>query len=118
MTFTVSVSDNGSPVLSDAKVYELKVLDVPHAADINNLTLMSDIEVFPNPATDYIRIIVLSITDNTLIRVINYLGVCVFEQKMLTNQIRINTTSFPIGIYCILLITDGMISESRNVVII
>jgi alpha-L-arabinofuranosidase len=118
VTFTVSVSDNGSPVLTDVKEYILKVNDEPATVGITTTNIIHRLQVFPNPAENELNVLLPEIKRNTIVRMVNYQGIVVFSQKAVSDLIRINTTLLPVGLYCIQLVLEGSITDTKNVVII
>ena len=75
---------------------------------------LSDVylEVYPNPANDYINVI---IPDNSIqtISIIDVTGITVKEEQITSTHVTINTADLPSGIYFIIGKGDDTVYKSR-----
>jgi len=79
---------------------------------VEELTLEESIEVYPNPAIDYVN--VNSTIDINTIIVLDYLGQVVYEMKVVEdNSLQLNTASYEAGIYFIKVYTEEGIAIKR-----
>ena len=79
---------------------------------VEELTLEESIEVYPNPAVDYVN--VNSTVDINTITVLDYLGQLVYEMKVVeNNNIKLNTASYEAGVYFIKIYTEEGIAIKR-----
>ena len=79
---------------------------------VEELTLEESIEVYPNPAVDYINVI--SSKGINTITVFDYLGQIIYEMKVVEdNNIKLNTASYGAGVYFIKVYTEEGIAVKR-----
>lgn len=82
---------------------------------INANQIIGLINVFPNPAKDYITI--TSASPITNIRITNYVGQEVFNNRINKSTIqKINTGNFKPGIYLIEVATDGKVLTKKIII--
>ena len=85
---------------------------VPCYVGVEELTLEESIEVYPNPAVDFVNVI--STIDINTITVLDYLGQLVYEMKVVEdNNIKLNTASYESGVYFIKVYTEEGIAVKR-----
>jgi hypothetical protein len=116
--FTVDVSDNGSPALSDEKEYSLEILDKPVLTVINSRVFKNNIIVYPNPAGNYLTIKVDGSTKNMVIRIINSKGVVVTNQRISPDLTIITTSNLVNGLYYLQVLSEGQVIGIRTIEII
>lgn len=66
-----------------------------------------DIEIYPNPAKDHIRIVTANIADNSMIAIFNLEGKIVWEKETNSSVHEINLSRFADGIYTIRILNQG-----------
>jgi hypothetical protein len=111
----------GSPSDLDS-YYNLETNTIYNLKEGGDITLsykdkkdpIESLEVFPNPAEDFLMIKGNSIQS---IRICNTLGEVVWEKKVSTDQLSINTSSFPAGFY-IVKINCGGVDDCRLIQIL
>lgn len=84
--------------------YVLGVWDEEHAI-INENNSSLNINIYPNPAKDFIKLSTNS-CQMSIVSVYNHLGILVEEIEVNSNDIEINTSEYSNGIYLIDIITD------------
>ena len=96
------------------------------SSGVNNLQARnstSDVQVFPNPATDVINIQLPSdVSSTSIIEMINSAGTIVFQKRLSRIQMshgvyKIRSMQFPKGVYILHVKRDSMKSLSTNIVI-
>jgi alpha-L-arabinofuranosidase len=118
ITFTVEVSDNGSPSLSDEKEFTLEVMAIPVLVAVNYPALKNNLEVYPNPAGNKITIIIPDLKVNLVINMIDSKGIIVCSKKVSSGHTIIETSNLSNGLYYIQVIADGRVVAIQNVVIL
>lgn len=117
-TQSISVSDSG--------VYCVTVSDANGCSDndcvyvdillgLNDIT-SSSFEVYPNPASDMIRINMHRFS-NSIIRITSMQGVKVYETEALQSETEISVNDFASGIYLLEVLHDGIKSTQKISVI-
>lgn len=77
----------------------------------------NNINIFPNPATQSVKIIGEEIAEDTVIKIINLNGMVVFEEYMDGNdKLMIDTSSLPGGIYVVKTTSPGKSSYNKLIV--
>jgi O-glycosyl hydrolase len=113
-TVTVTVTNNGGTALggSNTTVVKFTITVVSVVNGIEETKAINDLEVYPNPATDYIHIVIpdnnvktLAITDVT--------GRIVLEESITSDQLTVNVSELPSGIYIIIAKGDDKVYKSR-----
>jgi len=87
-------------------------------SSVHNLANPSSVSIYPNPANDEIYLDFDNIdTRNSIISVINILGQTVYTTQINSDNIKINSSTFPPGVYSILQNTSNGTSNLGKVVI-
>jgi hypothetical protein len=66
-----------------------------------------DIEMYPNPAKDHIRIVTVNVTDNSMIAIFDLEGKLVWEKETNSSIHEINLSRFATGIYTVRILNRG-----------
>ena len=74
---------------------------------------ISNISIFPNPASDVLNIELLSNVNISLVEIINMQGKVVFSQKMGYNKNSINVSCLPLGVYIVKVHSDKGITMNK-----
>ena len=72
-----------------------------------NILKENRINIFPNPANDYVKFKLLSKTNISFIEIINIQGILVNQQKIVNNQNTIDVSDLSVGMYIIKINTDN-----------
>jgi len=106
VSYLKNTSDSVNEITMPAKNISIIALykDNPFVQDV--IALKEKISIFPNPVTDFINI---NFTEKVLgtLRIINSAGIFMSEINIQGNEIKIDASSLPEGIYCILIITKN-----------
>ncbi len=100
-------ANDGYPVLDYSSVNA--VISVDETSEIN-------IEIYPNPARDFIKLSAVS-GQLSAVRVYNTLGMLVEEFEMQSNEIEINVSDYKSGLYFINISTDNGDTFTEKVVV-
>lgn len=105
---TVTATYNGTPYTFDVVCHNNSVyLNGPNAVLSTNENEIDDLIIYPNPVSD-----VLNIKSNKMTNghweLINHIGQVVKTSEFMTNELQINTSKLPAGIYFIKLEDDGL----------
>ena len=115
ISFTVDVSDNGTPVLSDEKTYTLEVLDRPVLVTrIATRSLRNNLEIYPNPAREGITVKVGDPYRSMVITIVDSKGRVVYNKKVSSNRTTIRTSDLTNGIYYLRVSSNGQIIGVEN----
>ncbi len=97
--FTVTaVCDSGESEQSEAFEFELIGVSVEE--------MESDIEIYPNPAKDFVKLSANSCQLST-IRIYNHLGILIEETEMNSDEVEINVSEYNSGVYFISIQTEN-----------
>jgi len=114
-TVTVAVTNSGGTALGGNNTtivkFTITVLSVaPNAID--EATVTNNLEVYPSPATDYIQIV---IPDNSvkILTITDVTGRIVLEEPVTSDQITVNVSDLPSGIYFIIAKGDDKVFKSK-----
>jgi hypothetical protein len=118
VTFTVKVSDNGSPVLSDEREFTLEILNKPDLVKVNYAMFKNNLEVYPNPASNEIMIILPDQNEIQVLNMIDTRGNIVYSRKIISSPVKIETSDLLNGIYYIQVISDNRVLSIHKVAII
>jgi hypothetical protein len=118
ITFTVRVTDNGIPSLSDEKEYTLEVLEEPLLVSLPDAESLKDLEVYPNPATNEITVTFSENKGNLIINLVDNHGKIVGSKKASRGMTRFETSGLSNGIYYIQVLSDGRLIGVQNVALI
>jgi hypothetical protein len=113
---TPATNQNGAAfgllaVLADGTAFLLDNL-----TGIEESTTASEINIFPNPATDFVNIPLPGNEKNVTIEIINAAGKVVRTEKPNTNSINIAVNEYSKGIYFIKIKSDNLNSTSKLIV--
>ena len=97
--------NDGYPVLDTEKI---PAFDINGTIGVGENMTEADIEIYPNPASDFIKLSAIS-GQQSVVRVYNTLGMLVDEFEMNSNEIEINVSDYNSGMYFIEV--DGTISK-------
>lgn len=81
----------------------------------DDMIVDQDLEIYPNPASDYI--ILDGISANSTVRIVNIAGQMIFESNSNTSQLRLDVRDFVKGLYILNVQTPNKVSTSRKLVI-
>jgi hypothetical protein len=118
MTFTVDVSDNGSPILSDEREYTLEVLGEPNQTYIKFNSLVSNLEVYPNPSGEYLTVKIPDSGKNMTINILDNKGINVYSSKVSSDLSEIETSGISNGIYYLQVVTGGQVVATHKIEIL
>jgi hypothetical protein len=108
-TANLTVSASGvSPVI-------LQVIQQPSYVSVNENN-PSEIKVYPNPATDFVTVIVPEIAQGAFVQVFNANGEKVLEQNISKQEFRLDVSELRTGNY-LMIFTNGNTIKSRKIVI-
>lgn len=112
-THQLSYSYNDVVPLNGAQYYRIKQQDIDGVTSYSNvakadITTLSNIDIYPNPATDKIHI--KQYSDAALgwtISVTNVLGVKVISKQFYTNEAVLEIAALPVGLYTVCVSTPS-----------
>jgi hypothetical protein len=81
----------------------------------DDMIVDQDLELYPNPASDYI--ILDGIAPNSTVRIMNIAGQLVFEANSTASQIRLDVQRFAKGLYMLNVQSPDKVGTSRKLVI-
>ena len=86
---------------------------VATALNVNSISSLSDLfSIFPNPTTGKVALLLDDNTAIVKIEIIDMAGKVVYEKSKVINQISLDITNFPNGIYLVKVTTDkGVVSQ-------
>ena len=93
---------------------EFSVINVTKGAIETEKTALTEVSIYPNPATDVLNIV----SNNTInrVRILNSVGQIMFDSELNNTILNVNTTNYQSGIYFIQLETnDGIITEKVTI---
>ncbi len=91
---------NGKPIYEEVWKYMLGLCGT--STSISNQTTLAKINIFPNPANEYINIEISKKLNDLSVSVLNTLGEEVLHKRLISNQ-KIDVTSLKKGVYLIVL---------------
>jgi len=111
VTRTANITVNGlgvAPVI-------LQVIQQPSYVSILEVDALG-LKIFPNPARDYIRVIIPGLREEAVVQIFNVTGIKVFEQAFTEPDFRIDISSLGKGVFVVKVISENKFSY-RNLVI-
>ena len=93
---------------------EFSVVNVTKGAIVTEKTTLTEVSIYPNPATDVLNIV----SNNTInrVRVLNSVGQIMFNNQLNNRILNLNTTDYQSGIYFTQIETnDGIITEKVTI---
>jgi hypothetical protein len=112
-TVYVTLTNNGGTALGGNNTTVVKfTITVLLDDQINETTATNDLEVYPNPAKDYIHIVIPDNSVKTL-TIIDVTGRIVLEEAVTSDQLIVNVSDLPSGIYIIIAKGDDKVFKSR-----
>ena len=112
---TVTLTNNGGTALggNNTTVLTFKITVQSIApTGINDFSALNDMQVYPNPAADYINVVIPD-NDVKTITMVDVTGRIVKEEVISSLQLQISTTDLPSGIYFIIAKGDDKVFKSR-----
>ena len=93
---------------------EFSVVNVTKGAIETEKTTLTEVTIYPNPATDVLNIVSNNIINR--VRILNSVGQIMFDSELNNTILNVNTTNYQSGIYFIQLETnDGIITEKVTI---
>jgi hypothetical protein len=115
-TVYVTLTNNGGTALGGNNTtvvkFTITVLSVAPITGIEESTAAIDMEVYPNPATDYIHVVIPDNSVKTL-TILDVTGRIVLEEAITSDQLTVNTSDLPSGIYFIIAKGNNKVYQSR-----
>ena len=84
---------------------------------INDINQNNIVSIFPNPANDFFKIRIPENIQNPEIIISNILGKTVSEIQTQNSEISINAKNFSSGIYFVSILSNGVITDTKKLII-
>ena len=112
---TVTLTNSGGTALggnnTTVVTFTIKVQSIAPTG-INDVAALNDMEVYPNPAADYINVVIPD-NDVKTLTIVDLTGRIVKEEVISSLQLQISTADLPSGIYFIIAKGDDKMYKSR-----
>lgn len=91
----------------------------PNAVGIETIKKETKINIYPNPATDYLNVAIASNEDNKKIEIIDLLGKVVYSNIITeeSTKLRVNTTDYLPGVYFVTISSNNQSIKTSKFVI-
>jgi len=90
---------------------EFSLINISKNSSISDEVSENDINVFPNPANNVINIVSEKNIEN--IKILNFIGQVIFEETSNSNNVKLNSSDYPAGIYFLQINISGNIITKK-----
>lgn len=106
---------NGNPVISQNTTFggEVSAQFEVYTVGTQDITVSENLKIYPNPASDYIRIELPTEAHNSKIKVSNKLGQVVYEGNMSGKTTEVNTGKWANGLYIVSIESGNDVKVSK-----